>query len=410
MPDGTISPGQTPNIDLQPSRLGVLAFAVDQVSETALREGLAESAGNLDCRRGNLAAAKAMLQRIASPRVLILDVSGDERPLEGLQALSEIVEPDVRVLVIGDTKDMEFYRVITRSLGVMEYLAKPLSRDLVTRLFGPLVRGQTPHSDELTGGQLVTVTGARGGVGASVIAANLAWHSGTEARRHTMLLDADLHRGTAALLFDVDPGPGLAAALTAPERIDALLAERAALPTADRLHLLASQIDLDQDIACAPGAVRTLLGTLRRRYNAIVADAPFGSSALAQELLRSAQQRVVVLTPTLACIRDTMRLLAMFRAANASQRAILVVNRLGMPGGLTRKQIEETLGNKIDLIIPDLPRLLNAATLLGQPAAQSGELRNAIQRLASDVGLSPIDGGVGGGKPAGSGLLGWLKR
>ena len=184
---------------------------------------------------------------MSSPRILIVDVEEEELPLPALRELSTVVTPETDVLVVGNacrrsedrsTHDLALYREITRGLGAAEYLPEPLTPDLVRRYFGPIIC-QEGHSVDRGGGRLVTITGARGGVGASVIAASLAWYCG-EARRHTVLLDADLTRGTASLLLDTDPGDGLGLALKEPERIDTLLAERAARPVAERLHVLAS--------------------------------------------------------------------------------------------------------------------------------------------------------------------------
>ena len=91
----------------------------------------------------------------------------------------------------------------------------------------------------MLGGRAIAITGVRGGVGATTIAVNLAWHFGVTMRRHTVLLDPDTHLGATAFLLNIQPGPGLRMALEAPDRIDSLLAERAAIPAADRLHVLA---------------------------------------------------------------------------------------------------------------------------------------------------------------------------
>ena len=387
----------------------VLAFVTDAASEAALREGLTDVADGFDCRRGGVSTAIQSMQKLPTPQVLIVDVSGEEQPLGALHNLSDVVEPDVIVLVIGEVDDIAFYRVVTRNLGAMEYLAKPLTRDLVNRFFSPVVRGHAPSSDGVFGGKLVTITGVRGGVGASVIAANLAWHFGVNLRRHTVLLDTDLYRGTAALMLDVDPGPGLRTTLESPGRIDTLLAERVALPAADRLHVLASQTDLTQDFVYAPGAAVTLIDTLRRRYNAIIVDLPFSASPLPRELLAEAQQRVLVLNPTLPSVRDTLRLLALCKSMNPAQRAVLVLNRAGTPGGLNRAQVEEALQAKIDVLIPDLPRQVNSATLLGEPAAANGAFRAGLLQLAHDVGLFRLPDGMVEEPKAKSGLFGWLR-
>ena len=113
-------------------RPSLIGFMTDARSEEALREGLGEvTVEQLDIRRGGMRAAIAAMQKMATPKVLVVDVSGEEQPLTALGELAHVVEPDVCVLVIGETNNVDFYREITRGLGAADYLAKPLTRDNV---------------------------------------------------------------------------------------------------------------------------------------------------------------------------------------------------------------------------------------------------------------------------------------
>ena len=392
-PQGGMNPAMAATRHDRPQ---LVTFLTDAHTESAVRDGLADLlVESADMRRGGIRAAVTALQKMITPRILVVDVSGEDEPLAALGSLSEVVEPDVCVLVVGDIHDITFYREVTRGLGAMEYVAKPLTRDIVSRHFGPYVRGQT-RAGVVLGGRMIAVTGAQGGAGASLLAANLAWHLGTERNRHAVLLDADLHRGTGAFLLNTTPSGGLRSALENPERIDALLAERAAQPVSERLHVLASDVPLIDTAPYAKGAAALLLGALRRRYNFIVADVPFNGSEFSRDLLELAQQRVVVMLPTLVSIRDTLRLLGASTGIDRTERPVVVLNRLGMPGGLQRRQVEETLGLKADIAIPDLPRVVSNATNIGEPVvAARSPLRNAIIEL---TGLAAANGLADGGK------------
>jgi pilus assembly protein CpaE len=378
------SPSSLPRHD----RAAAMSFTLDAATETALRDGLTDVLPEgLETHRGGVAAAIATLRKVASPQVLIVDIGKEDQPLALLTDLAMCVEPDTCVLVVGEIRDVGLYRDLTRGLGVAEYLPKPVSRDMVGRHFAPLVRGQWPEAERQTGGRLITVTGARGGVGASVIAASLAWYFGITARRHTMLLDADLHRGIAALLLDAEPGEGLRLALETPERIDALLAERVAHPVADRLHVLSTVEPPARDIRYAPGACDSLLAALCRRYNCIVADVPWLAEPFCRELYRNSHYHVLVLTPTLPAIRDALRMLAQDGRDSAKQFTVVVLNRTGMPGALKRAQVQEALRVAIDIAIPDLPRQVSTAVTLGEPAAmRSSAFRAGIVELARQIG------------------------
>ena len=369
-----------------------IAFVTDSQTETALQGGLSDvMPGGIETRRGGIRGAILALQKMHTPRVLIVDVGGEDSPLAALEELSHVVEPHVCVLVVGDLTSLDFYREVTRGVGAMEYLSKPLSREIVARHFGPLALGRAPTGEAALGGRLITVTGARGGVGATTVAVNLAWHFGVASRRHTVLLDPDLHQGTASFLLNVEPGRGLRTALQTPDRIDSLLAERAAQPVTDRLHVLSGQEPFDVVPDHAPEAAEKLLEALRRRYNFIVADVPFRPLSINRDLLTLAHRRVLVMEPTLASVRDTLRLMALRAGAAQTRRPVLVLNRLGLPGGLSRRQVEDALKVKVDVTIPDLPKQVHAAATMGKPAAEArGSFREAILSLSRQVAASRL--------------------
>ncbi|HUN42572.1 MAG TPA: hypothetical protein VMU81_19945 [Acetobacteraceae bacterium] len=388
-------------------RPSLVGFVTDARSEESLRDGLAEvTVEQLDIRRGGVRAAVTAMQKSATPKVLVVDISGEDQPLSALSDLAHVVEPDVCVLVVGDTNNIDFYREVTRGLGAADYLSKPLTRDIVARHFAAFLRGKTPSSQAALGGRAISITGVRGGVGATTLAVNLAWNFGVVMRRHTVLLDPDIQRGCAAFLLNVQPGPGLRAALEAPERVDSLLAERAAQPAADRLHVLAGEEAVAIYPNPAPGAGHVLLDALRSRYNFIVADVPYAPVPLYRDLLNLVDQRVLVMEPTLAAVRDTLRLLALPGADEHGQRAIVVLNRLGIPGGLTRKQVEDALKMKVDIAIPDLPRQVGNAATLGEPAmGSSSGFRAGVNELSRQVAfVGMLDSAMAaGGSPGASG-------
>jgi pilus assembly protein CpaE len=350
-------------------RAMLMAFVTDAASEATLRDGLADATpASFEVLRGGIRAAISTMQKIATPRSLVVDISGEQEPLSALHDLSQVVEPDVHVLVVGELTDLNFYRELTRGMGAVEYLPKPLTRDMVMRLFAPVIVGRPTAAPELSGGRVITVTGARGGVGATSIAVSLAWHFGVERSRHTVLLDPDLQTGTAALYLEAPTGPGLRAALEMPDRIDDLFLERASQLLKDRLHVLVGQEAAGDRPVYAADAAPRLLAALRRRYNLVVVDVPFQPVPLYRDLLDLASQRVIVFEPTLAGARDALRLRALHDGQNQSSPTVLVLNRAGMPGGLTQAQIEDALEGRVNITIPDLPKRLAVAANMGQPA------------------------------------------
>jgi pilus assembly protein CpaE len=374
----------------RPDRLTVLAFLSDPATEQVLRDGLGDLVANgMDVRRGTVRTAISAMAKLPTPEVLIVDIAGEDQPLHALGELSDVVEPGVRVLVIGDTDDVDFYRHITRGMGVMEYICKPITREAVARHFAPLVTRKTIGQDSARGGRVIAVMGARGGVGATTLSGNLAWMLGVVAKRHTVFLEADLYLGSGALLLGAKTSPGLRMALETPDRIDPLFVERAAQPVSERLQVLASEEKLNEPLHYAPGAARRLIDALRVRYNFIIADVSFQPMPCNRELIEFAHHRVIVMDPSLASVRDTLRLLGLPNGPWQPQSPTIVLNRQGRPGGLTRKQIEDALKVKVDVVIPDLPKQLNESATFGEPAMNArGPFRQAIIELSREIGFA----------------------
>jgi pilus assembly protein CpaE len=380
-----------PDLKTSPARAAsaVIAFITDSDTEQTIRDSLSDLVGHgRDVRRGNIRTAIAAMLVARSPRALIVDLSGEEQPLDALAALSEAVEPDVILLVIGETQSIGFYRHITRDLGVTEYIFKPVSRDAVARYFGAFVSAEMTGLDTARGGRVIAIMGARGGVGATTIGANLAWYLGVIANRQTVFVEADLYLGSGALLLGGRAGTGLRMALEAPERIDPLFVERVAQAVSGRLSILAGEEKLTEDLHYAPGAAQRLIEALRLRYNFVIVNVPFLPLPVNRDFLDFSHHRVIVSDATLASVHDTIRLLELPNGRWQPQRPTIVLNRLGRIGTLTRKSIEASCQRAFDVVVPDLPALVNENASLGTPAVgKTGPFRDAIEQLASQVGF-----------------------
>ena len=367
-------------------RVPLIAYARDKETLGILADVLGPELGpRAEFRLGGIPDARIGLRSLTAPiSALLVDVSGESDRLAALEELSLYVEPGVRVFVIGDAYDMAFYRQVVRGLGVIEYLSKPLSRDVTARLLLPMLTGT--HAIAARGGQVVTVTGVRGGVGTTTVAVNLAVQLAERSRHYIALLDADLNAGSAAMLLSAEPAGGLRGALENPERVDSLFIDRAAAAINDRLHILAAEEPLDALIAPAQGAAANLVSVLSGRYNFVIIDLPGTVTPLYQQLRGLAHVRVLVMDATLPSIRDALRHLALPRSPRQASRPIIVLNRLGAPGALTRKQVTEGLGTDVDVVVPWLPKQMQAATNTGRAAAgKRGSLAGAMTELATQI-------------------------
>jgi pilus assembly protein CpaE len=339
----------------------------------------------VEIRRGTILHAIKHLAKQPTPRALVVDIGHVVNPLGELDNLARVCAPDVRVLVVGEEIDVSFYRDLVRNMGVAEYVHKPLTRDNVTRLFVPQIAGVTMDASASRGGNVIAVCGARGGVGATTVAVNLALQLTEATRGHVALLDLHLRQGTAALMLGVKPIGGLRIALEQPDRADALFLDRVAVEINERLRLIAAEESLDGTPSPTPDGMRSVVDQLRRRFNYVIMDVPAPASLAEMQAFRAARHLLVVMAPDLAGIRDADRLRHL-AAGLAISHTTIVLNRVGMPGGLKLPLIESGLGGKPTVQIPELGKQLGRAANLGKPAlGECIPFRKAMALLAQEV-------------------------
>jgi pilus assembly protein CpaE len=367
------------------TRLSVAAFVTDAATEAVLRDGLGDLVSEgLDIRRGAVRSVISAMMRMSAPEVLIVDISGQDRPLQALAELCDVIEPATRLLVLGDTDDVDLYRHIIRNTGAIDYIFKPVTLEMIGRQLAPLITRQSPAGDSARGGRVIAVMGARGGVGASMVAANLAWRLGVDSNRHTVLIDADMHAGILPDLLGAERNSRLIGLLDGSEAIVPGNIEDITQPVSARLHLLAGQLPIDDVLSYISDTARTLIEAFRLRYNFVVLDLPYLPLPSHRELLELAHHRLIVLDPSLTSLRDTLRLLGLSNGPRRLQRPTLVLNRDQRPAALGRKQIEEALKRKVDIVIPDLPRQLGDVQ---DPDSFAKLRRSAFGRAITDLSM-----------------------
>ena len=157
--------------------------------------------------------------------------------------------------------------------------------------------------------------------------------------------------------------------------------------------VLASEEKLTERLTVADGAAQRLLQGLIQKYNYVIADVPLTQMVWHGELLDLARQRVLVMEPTLQAVRDMLRMLALPPGTQQIRQPLIVLNKLGALGTMTRQEVEAALQRKIDVVIPYLPRVINQAAMLGTPAAAHTSFGPAIRDLARGIAaLSGVNG------------------
>jgi len=281
--------------------------------------------------KGGIANAVRSLSITSSPDFLVVDLSDSDDMLVDLNALAEVCEPSTVVLAIGVVNDVSIYRELINS-GMHDYLVKPIApgllREAMISAESFLNTPQTPApSENAKDRRRICVIGARGGVGATTVAANVALKMSHIKKNTVSFLDLDIHFGTGAMQFDLEPGRGLFDALDNPARIDGLFIERAMVRSSDSLFILGSEASINSGIIPDVSAIDLLMETLLKTYNDLVIDIPRHILTIHPNICAKATDVIVVSDLTLAATRDTIRLLSHIKLTAPEVRVHLVINR-----------------------------------------------------------------------------------
>jgi pilus assembly protein CpaE len=318
---------------------------------------------------GGVTAAVEAYRSSPTPNVICLESdTSSEDILGGLDDLSEVCDAGTRVIVVGRFNDIILYRELLRR-GVSDYMIAPLRPIDIVRS----VCGLFSAPDAKPVGRVVAVVGAKGGVGASTVAHNIAWAIARDLSLDSVVTDLDLAFGTAGLDFNQDPPQGIADAVFSPDRVDTAFIDRLLSKCAEHLSLLAAPATLDRVYDFGAEAFDPVFDALRATVPCIVVDVPHQWSAWTKRVLVGADDILVVAAPDLANLRNAKNLTDLLRAARPNdRRPFYLLNQVGVPKRPEIKPADfaKALEDEAVAIIPFDPQIFGTAANNGQMIAE----------------------------------------
>jgi pilus assembly protein CpaE len=355
-------------------RVSVQAFC-----ETVETAAAVQSAGedrrlakaHLKIQMGGMAAAIEAYRTAPTPNVIILETEGRNDILTGLDQLATVCDAGTRVIVIGRINDVTLYRELVRR-GVSDYVIAPINTlDVVRSICGLFT---SPEAKAV--GRIIAVVGAKGGVGASTIAHNVAWAIARDLTLDSVVADLDLAFGTAGLDYNQDPPQGIADAVFSPDRVDTAFLDRLLSKCTDHLSLLAAPATLDRVYDFGADAFDAIFDTLRTTMPCIVLDIPHQWSGWTKRALVAADDILIVAAPDLANLRNTKNIFDLLKAARPNDRAPLYcLNQVGVPKRpeINAGEFAKAIESEPVVSIPFDPQMFGAAANNGQMIAEISE-------------------------------------
>ena len=342
---------------------------------------------HLRIQMGGLVAAIEAYQSSPTPNVIILESeSRNEDILGGLDQLAPVCDASTRVIIIGRMNDVGLYRELVRR-GVSDYVIGPVSALQVVRA----VCGLFSAPDAKPVGRVIAVVGAKGGVGASTIAHNIAFSIARDLMLDAVVTDLDLAFGTAGLDFNQDPPQGIAEAVFSPDRVDNAFVDRLLSKCTDHLSLLAAPATLDHVYDFGADAFDSIFDLLRATVPCVVLDVPHQWTGWTKQTLVGADDILIVAAPDLANLRNTKNLYDFLKAARPNDhRPLYCLNQIGVPKRPEIKSADfaKALESEPVATIPFDPQLFGAAANNGQMIAEiaaSHRTAEVMRQLAQQL-------------------------
>jgi pilus assembly protein CpaE len=388
-------------------RVSIQAFCATvetAASAQAAAEDRRMAKAHLRVQMGGAAAAVEAYRSSPTPNVIMIeaDVRADDI-LASLDELAGVCDEGTRVVVIGRFNDITLYRELLRR-GVSEYLIAPVrALDVVGAICGLF---SSPDAKPV--GRVLAVVGAKGGVGASTVAHNVAWAIARDLALDSVVADLDLAFGTAGLDYNQDPPQGVADAVFSPDRIDTAFIDRLLSKCTDHLSLLAAPATLDRVYDFTPEAFEPVFDALRASVPCVVLDVPHIWTGWTKRVLIGADDILVVAAPDLANLRNAKNMVDLLRGARPNdRRPLYCLNQVGVPKRPEIKPADfaKALEDDPVVVIPFEPPVFGTASNNGQMIAEvaSGHRTAAMFRHLAQV----MTGRAAAKKPRG-GLLGPL--
>jgi pilus assembly protein CpaE len=315
----------------------------------------------------------------ASADIVLLDLRDQLRLPVALEAFHR-QHPSVPVLLLLASLDPSIMLEAMRA-GVKECLQEPVTAEELDAALGRIAVSR----DAGPVGDVFAFLGAKGGVGATTAAVNVATELSRLRAGSVLLVDLHLAYGDAAIYLGAEPRFSIADALENTHRLDAAFLKSLCMKTKAGPDLLASP-DRALGMLIDAGRVRALIDAAARHYRYVVLDLCRTDPAVLDGL-DPVKKILVLANQELATVRGASRMADTLNKRYGKDRVVLAVSRYDPNAGIGQEDIERVVGSKIRHLLPSDYRVALEALNTGRPIAMSNQTRlaGALKILAYEL-------------------------
>lgn len=321
------------------------------------------------------------------PDVVLMDINMPD--MDGIAVTEALLKdvPYAQVVMLSVQSEADYMRRAMLA-GARDFIAKPPSGDELVRtirVVGDRAKeqkekhaqavqpapkqtggGYTPGTGALEG-NLVTVYSAKGGVGCTMLATNLAIGLHTD-ETPTVLVDASLQFGDVSVSMNLQVKNSIVELAARADELESDYVDDVLMAYENGLKVLAAPPRPEMADEVRADQVRKVLQFLKQNYAYVVVDTSSNMDDVTLAVLDASDLLVSVATPDIPSIKDTRLLFDLLSVLDfPRERVFFVLNKMDRKTGISSKAVSENLKRPVEAQIPAEEQTVSASMNRGVP-------------------------------------------
>ncbi|MEX0800452.1 MAG: AAA family ATPase [Dehalococcoidia bacterium] len=365
----------------------VIVIDQDQVARSEVQKMLALS-GFAVLGEGGYGIEAVSLAKEAEPDVIVISIEEPiARALQTVEAIADLL-PRSPIVSYSSNKDPANIRKAMLA-GVADYLVTPVrEEDLINSIHGVLEQEERRQAriagevdEPVASGTVVTVFGAKGGIGKTTISTNLATALVHKSNQSVVLVDLDTRFGDVAILMDIPVERSIADLALPEEEINRELLQDCLYTHNSGVTILPAPVRPTDWRNVHAGHIEQVVMLLAQTYDYVILDTPGTFNDIVARALELATMVLLVATVDMASLKDTLLAIDMLRSWNFPQDKVkLVINATNEATNVQPQEVKRMLGRDVFWSIP-YDRNISTSTQLGMPVVLAKPTSKASESL-----------------------------